>query len=75
MYIVPVAGIVLYIVVTQYAPHKKVKDIYQHLDLNTKNEANSRNCIKHVENGKISLTFLCRVCVYIFRMFRYAYHI
>ncbi len=36
--------------------HKKVKDICQYLALNTKIKANSRNCTKHVENFKISLS-------------------
>ncbi len=41
--------------------HKKVKDICQYLDLNTKIKANSLHCTKHLENFKISLTFLCSV--------------
>ncbi len=41
--------------------HKKVKDICQYLDLNTKIKANSWNCTKHPENFKIALTFLCSV--------------
>ncbi len=39
----------------------KVKDISQYLDLNTKIKAISRNITKHLENFKISLTFLCSV--------------
>ncbi len=39
----------------------KVKDICQYLDLNIKIKANSRNCTKHLENFKISLTFLYSV--------------
>ncbi len=40
---------------------KKVKDISQYLDLNTKIKAISRNSTKNLENFKISLTFLCSV--------------
>ena len=36
---------------------QKVKDICQYLDLNTKLQAKSRKCIKHLQNFKISLTF------------------
>ncbi len=41
---------------------KKVKDICQYLYLNHKVKANSWNSTKYLENFKISLTFLCRVC-------------
>ncbi len=47
--------------VTTATLHKKVKDICQYLDLNTKIKANSRNITKHLEHFKISLTFLCSV--------------
>ena len=40
---------------------KKVKDICQHLDLNTKIKVNSLISTKHLQNFKISLTFLCSV--------------
>ena len=45
------------LVVHVHTLHKKVKDICQYLDLNTKIKANSRNGIKYVVNFKISLTF------------------
>ncbi len=45
--------------------HKKVKDISQYLDLNTKIKAISRNGTKHLDNFKISLTFLCSVDTWI----------
>ncbi len=44
-----------------YTTQKKVKDICQYLDLNTKIKANSRNSTKYLENFKISLTFFCSV--------------
>ncbi len=40
-----------------YTLHKKVKDICQYLDLNTKIKANLRNSTKHLENFKISFSF------------------
>ena len=40
-----------------YTQHKKVKDICQYLDLNTKIKIKSRDSTKHLENLKISLTF------------------
>ncbi len=43
-----------------YTTLKKLR-ICQYLDLNTKIKANSRNRTKHLENFKISLTFLCIV--------------
>ena len=44
--------------------HKKVKDICQYLDLNTKIKTNSQHCTKHLDNFKISLTF-CVVYIYV----------
>ncbi len=45
--------------------HKKVNDICQYLDLNTKIKANSWNCTNHLENFKNLETFLCSVqCTY-----------
>ncbi len=41
-----------------YTLHKKVKDISQYLDLNTKIKAISRNGTKHLENLKISNFFV-----------------
>ena len=38
---------------------QKVKEICQYLHLFTKIKANSRNSTKHVDNFKISWTFLC----------------
>ncbi len=35
-----------------------MKDICQYLDSNTKFKVNSRNCTKHIENVKLSLTFV-----------------
>ncbi len=40
---------------------KKVKDICQYVDINTKIKTISWNSTKHLENFKISLTFLCSV--------------
>ena len=47
-----------------YTLHKKGQDIYQYLDLNTKIKAKFTKLHKHLENFKISLTFLCVVYIY-----------